>query len=52
MKYKVGTFLRYNNTMVMVVNTRYNEKLKEWFYEVENKKNDFKAWVSEYKLTT
>jgi hypothetical protein len=52
MKYAIGIFVRYNDSLVRVVGSRYNEKLNEWFYEIENKKNDFKAWVSENKLTT
>ena len=52
MKYAIGTFVRYNNSIVRILGSRYNEKLNQWLYEVENKNNDFKAWVTEEKLTT
>jgi hypothetical protein len=52
MKYAIGAFLRYNNSIVRVLDARYNQTLDIWLYEVENKKNDFKAWVAENKLTT
>lgn len=51
MKFNIGQSVMYAGVAVTIISKKYISKLKAWFYEVENKRNNFKANIAEKDLS-
>lgn len=49
-KYQIGDEVVYSKSTVKILNKTLNGTTLLWTYEVENRQNNFKAWVKEKDL--
>ena len=49
-KYQIGDEVVYSQSTVKILNKTLNGTTLLWTYEVENRRNNFRAWVKECDL--